>query len=120
MQTLFYHLHHTIHLVNSCVLGWSYEIVQFFFPHNFSKFPMELHILINEYLMRTPNLLNTLSKKCIYVFFHYCDPSMARTFHLEKYLIITETYGYVIIKFNGSSKFKLNQYLNPMINNGCR
>ncbi len=80
------------------------------FSHNFSKFPMQFHILINEYFNE-----NTKPFKCLIQKMHICFISLLRSIngtnsnHLKKYLIITKTYQLChTIKFNGSSKFKLH------------
>lgn len=93
-----------------------------YFSHIFSKFPMELHILINEYFNE-----NTKPSKHLIQKMHICLLSLLRSInginsnHLEKYLIITKSYQLChTIKFNGSLKFKLRQYFNPTMNNGCR
>ncbi len=108
----------TIH-INSFVSRWFCEVVQWsinVFSHNSWNFvPWLVKILV-----RTPNLLSTLSKDA------YVTPSLlwsnngTNSNHLEKSSIITKTYWLCQgVKLNGSTKSKLHWYLSPIIVKGC-
>jgi hypothetical protein len=85
------------------------------------KLPIEFHMLVDEYLIISPNLLNILSRNA------YVTPSLlwfgngTNFSHVKKISIITITYRfYYTIKLSGSIKSIFHWYANPMMGNGYK